>query len=168
MVYKRFDWKEGARFDADPQKVGEELETCHYRDATEVVEIARDPATELNKIIFKLNDEDAAEEYRLDRARLVLRSIITVQINKADDGTETMVSYRSYEPVHDDRNRGMMTYERSQTVMATPNLRRQYLDRIKKDIGGVINSVDQYVFLIPELSAARDLLIAARDALPTA
>ena len=73
------EWRQGSRFRADPQKCADEiLEICDdIGSATpkDILEKARDETTELHKC-FTWDDSVAAERYRLEEARLVVRHLV--------------------------------------------------------------------------------------------
>src|SRR5690348_5499317 len=73
---------------ADPQKIGEELEKLSG-DAGEltpdvVVEAARNPRNVLHKH-FEWDDQKAAEAFRLDQARCLIRSVV-VEDDDSEEG----------------------------------------------------------------------------------
>ena len=72
-----FSWKAGfGLFHADAQLVGEEiLSIGESATAQQVLEKGRDDSTELHKC-FEWRDDVAAEKYRLDQAKMVLRQLV--------------------------------------------------------------------------------------------
>jgi len=79
-----YRWKEGTPFNADPNKVHDELEKIRIKNKSEsieslsprdVLELARNSKTELHKC-FEWDDSKAAEKHRLGIAGLVLRALV--------------------------------------------------------------------------------------------
>lgn len=97
---------------ADPQKIGEALEAVAAKGEGHltpqaVVEVARANRHPLHKF-FEWNDEIAAEAYRLDQARTLIRSIHIVDDTKAQApraflsiADKSGVSYRTLSDVMD-------------------------------------------------------------------
>ena len=158
MVY---EWKRGVG-KADPQKVGEELEGIERRDARSVVEAARDESTELHKC-FEWRDDVAAEKYREEQARFVLRMIV-VRMDDHTDPQAEPIRVRAFESVNidDGGNDDGMVYVPIQQVLETPDLRAQVFARIKDTIGEAEDTARKYEHLIPELSATRERLASVR------
>lgn len=89
MVYQ---WKPGTRLSADPQAVGERLEVLQARHgdaltAEQVVEDARDESSPLHPC-FEWDDTVAAEEYRKEQARYLLRALIVVSEPEEEGAAE--------------------------------------------------------------------------------
>jgi hypothetical protein len=78
-----FSWKNGfGMFHANAQLVGEEiLSIGESATAQQVLDKGRDYNTELHKC-FEWNNDIAAEKYRLDQARSVLRNLV---FTRSDD-----------------------------------------------------------------------------------
>ena len=68
-------WRIDGIYNADAQKVYEEMKSCPEVSAKEVLEKARDESTELHKC-FEWDDRAAAEKYRLHQASNIIRFII--------------------------------------------------------------------------------------------
>lgn len=96
MVY---NWKQGARVkDLDAQQVGERfhlLEVGPGLTPQTVLEDARDPESPTHPDIFRLDDTEAVESYRLERAAYLLRSIVTIVTVEGDGEREL----RAFTPV---------------------------------------------------------------------
>lgn len=82
-------WKSGIGFlKADAQKCYEEISSIgHDVTAQQVVDKARDESCELHKC-FEWDDRKAAESYRLDQARWVLRHLVAPVNDKNGDVEE--------------------------------------------------------------------------------
>lgn len=80
MVYK---WSEGSRYSIDAQvagKVCEELESSIGLTAKNLVDVSRPDSAPLHGM-FNWNDEEAAELYRVEQGRKIIRCLITVPEN---------------------------------------------------------------------------------------
>lgn len=156
-----YEWKRSVN-KADPQKVGEELEGIERRDARSVVEAARDETKELHKC-FEWRDGIAAEKYREEQARFVLRMIV-VRIDDYTDPQAEPIRVRAFESVNieDGGDDDGMVYIPIKQVLETPDLRAQVFARIKDTICEAEDTARKYEYLIPELSDTRERLTALR------
>lgn len=91
-----------------------------------VVEYARNPETALHGE-FTWNDTIAAEQWRIQQARQIIRVRIVSQANNP-------VTIRAYVSLSEDRQNPGGGYRRFQDVMADPELRRQYLRQALKEV----------------------------------
>ena len=73
-------WRIQGYFKADAQKVAEEIGFGKFTP-TEVLEKAKDETTELHKC-FEWNDSIAAEKYRLEQAKNIIRMLVYKKENK--------------------------------------------------------------------------------------
>lgn len=90
-----FQFRDAARFNADPQKVGKELDALAGQNAGKltppaVVEYAKDPKTEAHKC-FQWDDTAAAFQFRLQQARQLVRSIEVITTDKGESRKEPLV-----------------------------------------------------------------------------
>lgn len=112
------------------QTVGEEvyrLVTKHGTlDPKVLVTAARPRKSVLHPIIFRLNDAQAATEYRLDIARHLIKDVRVI----TEEGEETL-EQRVYVNVINGTRRGYMLVP---TVMGDEILREQVLARAKADL----------------------------------
>jgi hypothetical protein len=83
----RFAWKAGMSYfkSEDPAAIGSELERLRLKNGGElpperVVDAASDPHSPLHAVVFEVDDEKAAYIHRLDRAKLLLRCIIKIEV----------------------------------------------------------------------------------------
>ena len=67
-------WRIQGYYKADAQKVAEEIGFVEFTP-TEVLEKAKDETTELHKC-FEWNDSIAAEKYRLEQAKNIIRMLV--------------------------------------------------------------------------------------------
>lgn len=122
MIYP---WKEMARVPVDAQAAGEEIERIRTRqngrlEPQDIVAASRDPEATLHPV-FEWDDAVAAEAYRVDQARYVIRSLV-VQISKAPDAPPV----RAFVSVTRDTDR---SYTSTTHALADPDLRQQVLER---------------------------------------
>jgi hypothetical protein len=163
MVY---EWKDGSRIKADPQKIGCELEQIKERNANTIVQVAKkNKSSELHKC-FEWDNTKAAEEYRLDQARLVLRSI-TVIMEVDNDGEKESVKIRAYESVNlpsIDGEKQLMTYVPIKQALSTPDLRNQVISGLKQTISEAETIAETYSKLVPTFKKVKEKLVDARMA----
>ena len=120
MVYK---WKAGAHVKIDAQKAGEELERIRtYNNgrltANDVVEASRPEHAPLHKA-FEWDDAVAAEAYRLEQAKYVIRSVDVV-VEQATGNAPV----RAFVSVRRDEDR---SYTSVQHALSDSDLRTQVL-----------------------------------------
>ncbi|WP_298165123.1 hypothetical protein [Novosphingobium sp.] len=122
MIYK---WREGLRAptSVDPQKAGEELERIRTRhngrlEPEWVVHNAKSPQNVLHDL-FEWDDNVAAQNFRIDQARAVIRSVEAV-IEEAPEAKPI----RAFVSVVQERDRA---YTSVQHAMADADLRKQVL-----------------------------------------
>lgn len=156
MVY---GWKSGARIAADAAKVGEELEAIRAEsgklNAEVVVESARDEGCELHKC-FTWDDEKAAIAYRLDQARMVLRSIIIVaEPSEATKNVEFEV--RAFEPVSTEN--GERVYIPTQEALSDESYRAEVIANIVSDIRALNVKLKAYREIVQDNAEVKQQLL---------
>lgn len=114
--------------EASPQKIGESLEKICADNggeltASAVLEIARDPKHLLHGF-FEWDDKIAAEAYRLDQARAVIRLV------RIEDG-ETGETPRAFMSVVTDKGR---SYRRFNDIKNSDDLREAVLAQAQRDL----------------------------------
>lgn len=119
MVYQ---WKPEARVKIAAQVAGEELERIRVHnngrlESEDVVEASRDPDAPLHPA-FEWNDAAAAEKYRVEQAKYMIRSITTV-IDRPE-GEPTAI--RAFVSVKRDEDR---SYTSVQHALSDEELRLQ-------------------------------------------
>jgi len=129
---KVYSWKDGAAIKVDAQKVGERLEWLEKRhngllSAEAVLADAKKKSSPLNKA-FEWDDSKAAEQYRLDQARALIRSI-TVEIKQVKTNPPKPV--RAYVNVKRNDDRG---YAPIHTAMTDSDMRQQVLKRAWREL----------------------------------
>lgn len=124
-------WKPGSHHCIDAQVAGDELERIRTRyngrlDASNVVECSRNPSAPLHPA-FEWNDEVAADAYRVEQAKYLIRSI-TIEIPKRD-GSEASV--RAFVSVVRDEDR---SYTSTAHALSDIELRQQVLDQAWREL----------------------------------
>lgn len=119
MIYQ---WKEGAHVKLDAQAAGEELERIRTwnngrLEAKAVVEASADPGAPLHGA-FEWNDRKAADGFRVEQAKYLIRSIGVV-VDQSDDEARPI---RAFVSVMRDEDR---SYTSTAHALADPELRAQ-------------------------------------------
>ena len=152
MVYQ---WKNGTRFNADAQKVGEEVKAIGPEvTPVEVVKAARKAKSAMHDC-FEWDDTAAAEEYRLEQARLVLRSIVVI----SEGGGEQIPSeVRAYESVSlsDEDGMSRRVYVPTETALADDDMRAQVFRRLQDTISEARATIKKYSALIGAVGTKAD------------
>lgn len=122
MIYQ---WKELARVPVNAQAAGEEIERIRTRqngrlEPQDLVAASREPTAPLHPV-FEWNDAVAAEAYRIDQARYVIRSLV-VQIGTNPDAPPV----RAFVSVVRGTDH---SYTSTAHALADPDLRQQVLER---------------------------------------
>ena len=165
MVY---EWKSSSRMKADATAVGNELEALgkEITPAAVVAAARKNKRGELHKC-FDWNDTTAAEKYRLDQARYMLRMIVVREDmpSKEKPGETTAVQVRAYECVipdpRSDESRAK-AYVPTRHALAVPDLRSQVLGRLDDTLVEAQQTIETYSYLIGELSEVGKNISAAR------
>lgn len=150
MVY---EWKAGSRMKANAEKVGAELESIKgVKTPTGVIEMARNAKTELHRC-FTWDDSEAAEAYRLEEARAVLRSITVVRSVEVPNEEPKQVKVRAYEHVDtvDEKGQDVSGYAPIDMVLSNVALRAQVMQRLADTIEEAGNTARTYTYLEREL-----------------
>lgn len=127
MVYK---WKKGTQFKISAQAAGERIDEIKSNlgrniKAQDVVEDAQNPRSPLHKV-FDWEDKTAAYQYRLQTARWLLASIVTiyVDVSKPNEPAKQIRSFVSLRDVGTKRDR---TFYPLAQVMSDEEKRHQLL-----------------------------------------
>lgn len=134
-----------------PQAVGEDLENLRQQQggkltAPNVVERAGEPTSPMHSM-FTWNDVDAAHQFRLEEARLLLRSMVIV--NKDGDEPERAfwaVSVKASEDDKEDRY-----YQSAAVVSRTPQEYQSALKMMLMELAGAEKGLQQLIKLAPRL-----------------
>lgn len=157
-----YQWKSGSRLEhLDAQAVGQELEAIQARDGgitpSAVVEAARPPESTMHGA-FEWDDAKAAEEYRREQARHLLRSIVVVRVEQAE-----IRPVRAFVVVSRETGDNTKTtqYLDIGTVMQDEELRRQALEAAKRELAAFRRKYEDLQELAEVLQAI-DRVLALR------
>jgi len=150
-----YKWKPGSRINIPAQEAGERLETLQkqYGHLTPqiVVEDARDSQSVFHPA-FEWDDVKAAEEYRLEQARYILRHLIVVR-----QETEKPQEIRAFVVVKEEEQ-DRQWYAPTLSVLTEPELRRQVLERALRELEAFRRKYKELVELAEVLAAAEHVL----------
>lgn len=80
MSVKKYSWKAGRHPAVSAQKVGQWLETLPDRRPETIIQAARARKSPVHVFFWSLDEKQAAMEHRLLLARLMLASLLTVDV----------------------------------------------------------------------------------------
>lgn len=152
MVYQ---WKPGYGMGGDADRIGHEIETLG--DAVSpraVVELARDEATALHAS-FEWDDAKAAEEWRVEQARGIMRALVFVE--ERPGAPDDRVVFRAYESVEiaGDEDESTRAYMPIRSVLADKDLRAQIVARLRAVVAHAEDQMATYDYLVPVFRKAR-------------
>ncbi len=141
----------------DAQRVGEVLDRLSRGGqlaltADVVLREAENARSPLHKF-FDWNDRSAARKYRLDQARLILRSIVVYHV---DNGGQTKQGHGWYSV----REGKQITYVKAEKVWETPSLRERIVEQARRDMNSWISRYEGYEFLSKSIKTARRVVAA--------
>ena len=147
--------------DADPQKIGEALAALSDKAGGEltpkaVVEAAADPKHVLHRH-FEWNDKAAAEKYRLDQAREIIRCI------RVEDGDEDE-PVRAFLSVS---GKGGISYRTVQDVKKSSDLQLAVLKAAERDLEAFERRYRDLTDVCDLVRSARSSVKRRRDKLET-
>lgn len=121
-----YGWRAGSRIGLDAQAVGQTIERLTQRhngvlEPAHIVDAARDDSSPMHPH-FTWDDAEAAERYREDQARDLVRSL-TIDISRSNLETRPV---RAFVNVETGGERG---YVSTATAMSSEDLRKQVLER---------------------------------------
>jgi hypothetical protein len=159
---KKFSFAEGSFFPQDKaQVIGEALEAIHgtLEEVTteEVVQAARSKRSPLHPFIFDNTDREAALEYRLQKARLLIGSI---RYSIVVEGQQEPVETRAFFSMHrEDKEDGTARrYVSTEKVMASPSLRLQLIEQAHRELRSWCARYRHLDELQPAVQAIEDAL----------
>jgi hypothetical protein len=143
---EQYGWKPGSRLKISPQIVGEELISIQQRQGALtpaiVVEESRPENAPLHSE-FEWRDDIAAEEFRKEQARHMIRHVV---VRKETTSGEPIV-VRAFVSVTDDQAK--QAFFRIEDAMSDPDKRNQVLQQALRDLNAWRRKYDD----LTELSA---------------
>lgn len=135
---------------ADPQVIGAELERIAREGGGEitpdaVVDAARDDKSVIHRH-FEWDDATAAEKYRLDQARMIIRSVTIVR----DDISAPVQAFVSL------NGSGGRSYRPIDTVLGSRELRMSALAQARRDLEAFKSRYRDLTDVIVELASASE------------
>ena len=162
MVY---EWKEGAPFTADPQKVMSDLERLgKFPSPRDVLDLAvQKPKSELHRC-FEWDDTLAGIKYRLGQARRVLGALILVE--EAEVAGESQVikvqAYESYVEPQSSVYHPVRVHVKTMDGLPDVDIRQRVLTDIQKQITQLERKAAKYASLGEGLEEMQKILKRAR------
>jgi len=160
---RSYAWVNGARFRADAEKVGTELEEAAQEGqltAEALISFAASPDLELHKC-FTWDDTEAARQWRLEESRYILRSIEIV-IEREED-TEP-IRVRGW--LCDRRiEQGIGTYYALDRVLDDADVRTKVLRAAEWDLASARRHLTQLLSALDELNPVLEQLSLVETAL---
>lgn len=155
---KTYTWTPGAHAAVDAQVAGKALEKITSRNGgaltpKAVVEESR-PKTAPLHACFEWNDGRAAEKYREDQARSIIRSVRIVQEGANDEEAEAIAYFHVTSPKHG------ACYQPASVVMSDEELRQQALQDALTLLQGVRKRFAQLKELKPVFAAIDRIALA--------
>jgi hypothetical protein len=157
MVFNNFTWKPGTQVPVSASVAGKELDRIRtsrggYFKPEDVVDESR-PANAPLHNVFEWNDTVAAEAYRVDQARYIIRGIVVRPMNDPDaPPIRPIVSIVK----EDDNEKPQHYYTGMAYALSEPDLRKQVLANALRDaqifkdkwsqlteLSGVIKEIDR-------------------------
>ena len=165
MVY---EFKASSRISADVNKIVAEIESIgDMVTPTQYVKFAENPESESHKTLT-WDDTTAADLYRVEEARKVIRAIVIVP-DEADEDKKR-VSVRAYENVTDSEgNRGYVT---TRIIMADEHMSSELFATIYASIDKLVDKLEAYEDMYEDIShkriarKVRKKLNSAKELLP--
>ncbi|WP_128270364.1 hypothetical protein [Paenirhodobacter populi] len=167
MRIARFEFSEGARFQPgarkdDPNSVGQHIDLLRKQQHGEltpkdVVSDARNPNSPLHSF-FEWDDGEAAEQYRLQQARGLIRSVVAIYTRE----DAPAVKMKAYVHVADP---GAQHYREASHAMSQERTREMVLRRALDELIGWkrrYKDLQEFAQLIPVIDQLRDEISAPR------
>jgi len=137
---KTVRWRQGTDIKADPNKALEELEAIRLKnngdlDPGAVVKKARQKKSVLHGE-FIWDDAEAALEHRLDRARLIMRSVVVVreELPKEPMRLYEAVQVREEVPSSKRRNQCKRVYRTVEDIAQDPDAHAELMVRAMREL----------------------------------
>lgn len=167
MKIARFEFSEGARFQPgaqkdDPNLVGQHIELLRKQQHGEltpkdVVEDARNPNSPLHSF-FEWNDGEAADQYRLQQARGLIRAVVAIYTREDAPAVRTKAYVHINEP-------GAQHYREASHALSQERTREMVLRRALDELiqwKRRYKDLQEFAQLIPVIDQLRDEIAASR------
>lgn len=160
MVYQ---WRPGSRFSTvDAQTAGERLAKLEEQNgqltAQIVVDDARPEAAPLHSI-FEWDDSIAAEKYREEQARHVIRSVVVTEI--IPNQQRPVRAFVHIQKQEDVRSTSERTYANTMKVFQDEELREQVIKRARRELMGWHQRYNEFVEFSQTVAAIeKEVLVA--------
>lgn len=137
----RYEWRDGARINVDAGVAFDELERIRDRDGrlrpATVVEESRPNDAPLHPV-FEWRDKIAAQKYREDQARNVIRSVVVIR--PTEEHAE--VTVRAYVNITTGDGNGRV-YESTEVAVSQPDIMAGVIAKMQSHIAGAQRSLDE-------------------------
>lgn len=149
-----FEFSPGSRLPKkSAQKIGERLlalaGSIEKVTPDMAVQDAMNPRSPLHRYIFDVDDAAAAYEYRLDKARNILRSLVTYYV----DNQGVKIRARAWHAVRDES--AHIVYRPSTFVWKDVDASQQVIDRAKAELESWVSRYEEYKMLSKAVKAAK-------------
>jgi hypothetical protein len=155
MIYQ---WKPGGHFGkVTAQATGERLECLRETHGTLTAELVVDDARNPKAVLhpaFEWRDEVAAEEFRKEQARSLIRSVVVVP----NDASEDTPLVRAFVVVGDV---GDLSYTSMHVAMADETMRQQIVARALRELRQFQAKYSELTELAEVFAAANKIAVAA-------
>ncbi len=132
MINQIYKWKVGSRLKGDPKEIAEVLERIRTKNdgltPGMVVKEAEKPSSILHNY-FDWNNRIAAEKWRLEQAKYIIRSLVILH---EGDGDEDDLMVRAFVSINDEEDG--KSYTSIAHAMEDEELRKQILAKAKKEL----------------------------------
>ncbi|MDD5358285.1 MAG: hypothetical protein PHX80_04010 [Candidatus Nanoarchaeia archaeon] len=159
MVY---EWKKGSRIKADPDKIGQELEEIGEQiSPVEIVKKAKNKYTELYNC-FEWDNGKAAEQYRLEQARDIMRSLVIIEERIEEiSGKAIEMQIRVYENVNIGETKRV--YIPTRIALKNPDMKMQIFGRLEEMLREAQTITENYEYLSGKLKLGGRKIKEARE-----
>ena len=143
----RYRWRPGVRLSIDAQAAGERIEALSSSigralQRGDILEDARREDSPFRDEVFRDEDGEAAEKWRLEVCGRILRGLEMVTIHY-EEGVEQEISVPQPVVIHVER----IGYERTAKVMSDADMRRMVLDDILNQLRAYRTKLERFTNL---------------------
>lgn len=155
-----YEWRQGARFNADPQAIGETIANLGSPTAEQIVEEAKKRASPLHPL-FDWDVETAARQYWLETAQKVARNIVVRIVVESSDEEEQSIEVRAFECVTTEED-ATRAYVPVKEALSSEAWKAEIFDRLQHDVNAARKALEAYSYLSTGVAkAARHVKRAA-------